>query len=82
MCVRVCVGWRLERTIVIEPKQDSQQKGKWDGEEDVTDRNVPEMDEPASFRDSRFKRNASRESFNLDLPHPANVHEGGEEYQG
>lgn len=47
-------GWmgRFEgvggRTVVVEPEENGEQQGKGDGEEDVADGNVPEVDEPAA----------------------------------
>lgn len=36
------------RTVVVEPEENGEQQGKGDGEEDVADGNVPEVDEPAA----------------------------------
>lgn len=63
---------------MVEPKEDGQQHGERDGEEDIADANVPEMDEPATVS-RREECLAGRKSCDMDIFHVAEMHKPGEE---
>lgn len=69
------------RTVVVEPEENGEQQGKGDGEEDVADGNVPEVDEPAAVGGG-LKGGAGRQVLEVDVLHPAHVDEPGEEDEG
>lgn len=63
---------------MIEPKEDGEQQGKRNGQKDVLDLNVPEMDEPGAVPGGH-KGRARRQILDLDARHAANVHKARKE---
>src|SRR5271155_480124 len=81
VCGRQGVVGRWGRTVVIEVEEDCQQDGEWDGEEDVADGDVPEIDQPTSIF-GRDECCAGWQGLNTDSLHVADVDESGKENDG
>lgn len=63
---------------MVEVEQNGQKKGKWNGKEDVSDTDIPEIHQPVTI--SRGKEGfTGGQGRNFNIPHMANVDESSEE---
>ena len=72
-------GQEGRHTIVVEPKENRQQKGEGDGDKDIAHRDIPEVNEPAPVRHSRHERYPRRQGLERNLLHFPHVDEAREE---
>ena len=66
---------------MVKIEKNSKKQRKWDGKEDITNADVPEMYQPSTVR-SRIKGFAGRQCRNVDVPHMANVNESSKKDNG
>lgn len=57
---------------MVEPEEDGQQEGKWDSNEDIAHRDIPEVDEPASLG-CWHEGYSRRQSLERDVFHLAHM---------
>ena len=64
-------------TIVVKVEKNSKKKCKWNGQENVSDVNIPKVYEPRPIK--RWEKCfACGKSGNIHIPHMTNVHEASE----